>query len=157
MLAPRGRARVIGRMLPPPVDRSVSESVIGVRSYELDAFGHANHAVYLNWLEFARFEALRNVGFPFEEIMRRGWGVYVVRVEVDYLREARLGERLLVRTWAEGYKRSSMVLIQQVTLAEDHEVAVARARVTAVWVGTDRRPLRVPLEIRNALGGDADA
>lgn len=124
-----------------------------VRSYELDSFGHANHAVFLNYLEFARFEALRNGGFPYEEIISRGWGVYVVRVEVDYLKEARLGERLRVRTWAEGYKRSSMVLAQQVVRDADPSVEVLRARVTAVWVGTDRRPMRVPEEIRGALGG----
>lgn len=124
-----------------------------VRSYELDSFGHANHAVFLNYLEFARFEALRNGGFPYEEIISRGWGVYVVRVEVDYLKEARLGERLRVRTWAEGYKRSSMALAQQVVRDADPSVEVLRARVTAVWVGTDRRPMRVPEEIREALGG----
>lgn len=140
-------------MLHPPQDRPVSRSVVEVRSYELDAFGHANHAVFLNYLEFARFEALANVGFPFAEIFRRGWGIYVVRVEVDYLKEARLGEGLLIDTWADSYKRSSMVLVQRVTREADPSVEVARGRITAVWVGTDRRPLRVPTEIRRALGG----
>jgi YbgC/YbaW family acyl-CoA thioester hydrolase len=137
----------------PPGDRPVSTSVVEVRSYELDSFGHANHAVYLNWLEYARFEALRRAGFPYHDIVARGWGIYVVRIEVDYLREARLGERLLVRTWADGYRRTSMVLAQQIVLEADPAHEVVRARVTAVWVGADRRPLRVPEEIRHALGG----
>jgi len=135
----------------------VSTSVVEVRSYELDSFGHANHAVFLNWLEYGRFEALRRAGFPYEDIMARGWGIYVVRIEVDYLREARLGERLLVRTWADGYRRSSMVLAQQIVVEAEPALEVARARVTAVWVGTDRRPLRVPAEIRHALGGVTSA
>lgn len=140
-----------------PNDRPVSTTAVEVRSYELDSFGHANHAVYLNWLEYARFEALGKVGFPYMRIIERGWGIYVVRIEVDYLREARLGERLLVRTWAEGYKRTSMVLAQRILLEAEHAPEVARARVTAVWVGADRRPMRVPAEIRRALGGDASA
>lgn len=144
-------------MLHPPQDRPVSTSVVEVRSYELDSFGHANHAVYLNWLEYGRFEALRRAGFPYEDIIARGWGIYVVRIEVDYLREARLGERLLVRTWADGYRRSSMLLAQQIALESDPAVEIARARVTAVWVGPDRRPLRVPEEIRHALGGEPPA
>lgn len=135
----------------------MSTSVVEVRSYELDSFGHANHAVFLNWLEYGRFEALRRAGFPYEDIMARGWGIYVVRIEVDYLREARLGERLLVRTWADGYRRSSMVLAQQIVVEAEPALEVARARVTAVWVGTDRRPLRVPAEIRHALGGVTSA
>jgi acyl-CoA thioester hydrolase len=140
-------------MLHPPSDRPVSTSVVEVRSYELDSFGHANHAVFLNWLEHGRFDALQKAGFPYRDILARGWGIYVVRVEVDYLREVHLGERLLVRTWADGYRRTSMVLAQQIVLEDAPAVEVARARVTAVWVGPDRRPLRVPEEIRHALGG----
>ena len=143
-------------MLVPPRDRPVSASLVEVRSYELDSFGHANHAVFLNYLEYGRFEALRAVGFPYQDIVARGWGIYVVRIEVDYLKEARLGQRLLVRTWAAGYKRSSMTLLQQITPESDPSSEVARARVTAVWVGPDRRPMRVPPEVRRALGGDEE-
>lgn len=138
----------------PPDDRPVSRTVVEVRSYELDSFGHANHSVYLNYLEFSRFEALRAAGFPYPAIRARGWGIYVVRLEIDYLREARLGESLRVLTWAEGYKRTSMVLGQLVVLDDHPAVPVARARVTAVWIGPDGRPMRVPAEVRAALGGD---
>lgn len=146
MLAPPSHA--------PPTDRPVSCTVVAVRSYELDSFGHANHSVYLNYLEFSRFEALGAAGFPYPAIRARGWGIYVVRLEIDYLREARLGERLRVLTWAEGYKRTSMVLAQLMVLDDDPAVPVARARVTAVWIGPDGRPMRVPPGVRAALGGD---
>lgn len=130
----------------------VAEAFVDVRSYELDSFGHANHAVFLNYLEYARFEALRQGGFPYEDLVSRGWGVYVVRLEVDYLRGAHLNERLRIRTWAESCKRTSMVLAQEITLADDPAPVLARARVTAVWVGPDRRPIRVPPEVRRAMG-----
>ena len=131
----------------------IFESTVDVRSYELDSFGHVNHAVYLNYLEYARFRALAEGGFPYGELMSRGWGVYVVRVEVDYLREALLGQRLRVRTWVAGYTRSSALLAQEVVLDENPSVVLARAQIRAVWVGPDRRPLRVPEEVRAALGG----
>ncbi|MFQ5537322.1 MAG: acyl-CoA thioesterase [Gemmatimonadota bacterium] len=127
------------------------ETEIEVRSYELDSFGHANHAVMLNYLEHARFTALAQGGFPYTELERRGWGVYVVRIEVDYLKEARLGDRLLIRTTAESPGRASMVLAQEVSRRDTGDV-VARARVTAVWVNEERRPVRVPREVRAAFG-----
>ncbi len=134
---------------PPEVPRS--ESVIEVRSYELDSFGHVNHAVFLNYLEHGRFHALRDWGFPYEALRARGWGVYVVRIEVDYLKEALLGQQLRVRTWADGFRRTSMVLAQDILAVEDGTV-LARARVTAVFVGENRRPMRVPERILAALG-----
>lgn len=128
------------------------ETEVEVRSYELDSFGHANHTVLLNYLEHARFKALEEGGFTYETLAERGWGVYVVRVEMDYLEEARLGDRLLVRTGAEEPRRSSMVLVQEVVRRDDPDAVVARGRVTAVWVGENGRPIRVPEEVRAAFG-----
>jgi acyl-CoA thioesterase FadM len=81
--------------------------------------------------------------------------VYVVRIEVDYLAEARLGDRLTVRTWVARYRRTSMTLGQAVVRDDDPSIVVVRALVTAVWVGSDRRPMRLPEEVRSALGTPA--
>jgi len=120
-----------------------------VRSYELDALGHVNHAVYLNYLEQARFDALSAGGFPVSEMAARKWGVFVVRIEVDYRKECRQGELLTVRTRVDRFRNSSMV-IGQVVEAPDGEIAV-EARVVAVWTGPDGRPMRIPPEVRDAL------
>jgi acyl-CoA thioester hydrolase len=136
----------------PPAGARVAETVLTVRSYELDSFGHVNHAVFLNYLEHGRFDALAQAGFPYASIVARGWGIYVVRIEVDYVAEALLGDRLLVRTWAVAFRRSSMVLGQRIVRTDGGDAQVARARITAVWVGTDRRPMRVPSEVSVALG-----
>lgn len=137
--------RQAGRGRTPPV----VETEVVVRSYELDSFGHVNHAVYLNYLEHARFETLRAGGLTRERMKAEGWGVYVVRLEIDYLKEARMDDRLVVRTRLGGYRRSSMVLLQEVRRGNDE---VARARVHAVWVGANGRPIRVPDAVREALG-----
>ena len=131
----------------------VSETTIVVRSSELDSFGHVNHAVFLNYFEHARFEALESAGFSWSVLEERGWGIFVVRIEVDYLAEARRGDHLLVRTHAESFRRTSMLLVQSMTRreADGRETVVSEARVTAVWVGPGRRPMRVPDEVRKGL------
>ncbi len=130
----------------------VFESRFRVRSYELDSFAHMNHAVFLNWFEQARFDAFEQAGFPIPEMQARGWGVYVVKLEVEYLKEARLGDELVVRTWVEGVGRTSMAFHQVAAPANAPDVTSADARVRAVWIGQDRRPTRIPAEVRTALG-----
>jgi len=132
------------------------ETTVDVRSYELDSFGHVNHAVYLNYFEYARFQALAEGGFPYSELETRNWGVYVVRIEVDYLQEIHMGQQLHVSTWVAGRRRSALVLAQEIRSADDPSTVRARAQVTAVWVGPDRRPLRVPAEVLTALGVEGD-
>lgn len=144
------------------------ESRFRVRSYELDSFGHVNHAVPLHYFEEARWRALEEGGFPASELEARGEAVYVVRIEIDYRGEARMGERLLARTRVESFGRSSMTIHQELVRdgrepvrdgvpdgagggagAED---LVAEARVVAIWIGPDGRPTRVPDMVREALG-----
>lgn len=129
--------------------------MIDVRAYELDSFGHVNHAVHLNYFEQARFEVLARCGFTYDVLAQRGWAIHVMRIEVDYLSEVLLGDRLRIRTWAGGFRRTSMVMLQEARRdpreGEAESTPVALARVVAVWIGEDRRPIRVPTEIRKGF------
>jgi YbgC/YbaW family acyl-CoA thioester hydrolase len=124
---------------------------VSVRSYELDGFGHLNHAAFLNYFEFARFEALRVAGFPATRLLADGVGIHVVRVEVDYLKEARLDQRLSVSTALAEIRNSSMTLAQEASDPDDSAVVFARGRVILVWIGPNGRPTRVPDDVRAAL------
>ncbi len=137
-------------------------SVFRVRSYELDALGHVNHAVYLNYLEQARFEALEAAGIPFQRLVKEGWGIHVVRMEVEYRAECRMGDELHVLTRAEELRNSSMTITQTLVKVDgtmDSEagespskaVPAVQARVVAVWIGPGGRPTRIPEFVRQAL------
>ncbi|MEX0856072.1 MAG: thioesterase family protein [Gemmatimonadota bacterium] len=131
------------------------ETRIRVRSYELDGLGHVNHAVYLNYLEQARYDAMEAGGFPHTAVLGRGWGIYVVRIEVDYRRQCFQGDHLRILTGVEHFRKVSMTIGQQIHRSgegeTDGEPAVT-ARVTLVWIDERGRPMRVPPEARRALG-----
>lgn len=128
------------------------ETHVTTRSYEMDAFGHLNHAVYLNYFEVARIRLLEEVGFPVQELLGRGWGVHVVRVEVDYRKEAFMGERVRIRTRLHHTRRSRVTVAQQIVRdrPEGPEI-LCEARVTWVWVAENGRPQRVPEGVLRAL------
>ncbi len=111
--------------------------------------------MHLNYFEQARFEAMAGCGFTYDELAQRGWAIHVVRIEVDYLSEVLLGDRLRIRTWTEGFRRTSLVFLQEARRdprgGESDSTPVARARVVAVWIGGDGRPIRVPKEVREGF------
>ena len=129
------------------------ECDLEVRSYELDSLGHVNHAVYLNYFEQARYDFLEAGGFDLAEMARRGWGVHVVRLEVDYRRECFLGQQLRIRTWVERFRKSSMTIRHELCRCADGPDAdpAVSARVVAVWVGAEGRPIRIPEAARESL------
>lgn len=142
-------------MSPRDASVPVTETVIEVRSPELDSFGHVNHAVFLNYLEHARYLALEQAGFDWSSLDELGHQIFVVRLEIDYLAEATRGHRLLIRTWAEAFKRTQMIFGQEIVREDDPDTVVVRARVTGVWIGPSGRPMRVPEHVRRGLGGEA--
>lgn len=152
--APPSLGAILPAMTPPDASVPVSETVVEVRSPELDSFGHVNHAVFLNYLEHGRFLALEEAGFEWSSLDELGHQIFVVRLEIDYLAEATRGHRLVVRTWAEGLRRTMMIFGQEIVRADDPDTVVVRARVTGVWIGPNGRPMRVPEHVRLGLTGE---
>ena len=64
-------------------------------------------------------------------------------------------DRLIIRTWADSFRRTSMVMGQEIVREDDPTVVVARAKVFAVWIGPDRKPMRVPPDLKQVLTGEA--
>lgn len=79
-----------------------------IRWSDVDAYGHVNNAVYLNYMEEARDRWFR-------EVMGDRFGFVIVRVAIDYRSELSLGdEEVLVRCWGTGYGSASIRTHEQV-------------------------------------------
>ena len=121
------------------------------RSYELDAYGHVNNAVFVNWLEHSRLCYLRDRGMTYESIPRDlGVHVVVVRQDVVYKRQVRLGDRLVAETTIERVGRTSFTFAHTLTDPAGGPPA-ATATVTMVCVGSDGKSTDVPDPLRRAL------
>jgi acyl-CoA thioester hydrolase len=118
-----------------------------VRVYyeDTDAGGVAYHASYLRFAERARTEALRDLGIPHADLLQRFTLMFVVRrIEVDYLRPARLDDSLTVVTEPLAVGGASVLLRQDVR-GPDGSCAVLTVRLACVKPGdaSDHGPGRV--------------
>jgi acyl-CoA thioester hydrolase len=113
----------------------VYEKEIEIRWRDMDAYGHVNNGVYLNYLEEARDEwlerALGSAG--------SGWDYVLAHVEIDYLTELRQeDDSVVVRCALETFGRSSLHLREEIATRAGRLVA----RAGAVLVAFDRRARR---------------
>ena len=124
---------------------------VEARSYELDAYDHLNNAVYVNWLEHGRLCYLRDRGHTYTSIPDHfGVHVLVVRTDLSYRRQVRLGDRLRIVTRLARLGRTSFAFRQEITFAADGVVA-ADGEVTMVCVGPDEKARPVPAGLREVL------
>ena len=116
-----------------------------VRVYyeDTDAGGVVYYANYLRFMERARTEWLEALGFPLAPFERAHGVVFVVhRVEIDFLRPARLNDTLEVTV--EVLDRGAARLVLRQAIRKDDQL-VTDARVTLACVDVEAlRPRRIP-------------
>jgi acyl-CoA thioester hydrolase len=154
----------------PPPDIHGYAAHFRVRHHEMDALGHVNNAVYLNYLEQAGIEHSAALGYGGERLRELG-GLFIARRhEIDYLRPALAGDLLQIVTWiaeqrgAQAVREYVLSRLDQSARGHapvDHflppgfalpEPVLVRARTHWVWVGVeDGRPRRPPPELRAAF------
>lgn len=109
----------------------------------IDELGHVNHKVYVAWAEEAGVRHWRAVATP-ELSARYIW--VASRIEMDFLRETRLGETVRVETWVGALRGARFDRHVRILGAGGEE----KARAVTTWAMLDaarRRPARVPPEL----------
>jgi acyl-CoA thioester hydrolase len=125
-----------------------------VRVYyeDTDAGGVVYHARYLHFMERARTEWLRAIGFEQDRLRNEHAVLFAVRrMDIQFVSPARFDEELLVRTQLAGNGRASIDFEQQVLRAGDQSPC-CRAIVNVACIDAECfRPARIPSAILTAL------
>ncbi len=106
-----------------------------VYPHHTDYSGVVWHGTYLQWMETARVECLRAAGFSFEEVVASGVDLPVVEINIRYLRSAKMGDDILVRTRLLPEK---LRLVWEYEIRTPEELCIT-ATVTLVAVDLEKR------------------
>ena len=129
---------------------------------DTDAAGVVYYANYLRFMERARTEWLRALGFEQDELRREQGVIFTVRrAEVDYLAPALFNDRLTVHASLSQAGRVSLEFRQQVVRDSDGTLCCA-GKVKVACVDAERlRPCRIPAAvlagIQSVTGRTSDA
>jgi len=131
-----------------------------IRYYECDPYGHVNNANYLRYATQAAVEASADAGYDSAKYAELGTLWLIREAGVEYLRPARSGETLNVKTWVSDFRRVRSRREYELTLASTDEIV---ARAFTDWVYLDAQtgqPTRIPDEMMAAFfpeGAPAEA
>jgi acyl-CoA thioester hydrolase len=131
-----------------------------VRFRDCDPLGHVNNAVYLTYLEQARFHLWRaQFGFvakPASEGGKRGQGFILAKAEIDFTAQVRYGDELEVRLGLDSVRRSSFTYVYEIVNLATEQV-VARAKTVQVRFDYDEQvPVAIDDELRAQLAVPLD-
>ncbi|MEL6451742.1 MAG: YbgC/FadM family acyl-CoA thioesterase [Pseudomonadota bacterium] len=115
---------------------------------DTDMAGVVYYANYMRYIERARSTIVEEIGLDQNEMRARDLVFVVTRVEADYLKPARLADRLEVVTTHQAQGPVRWTFDQEV---QRGGTVLFRAHVVAVSMTTAGKPVRLPAEIR-AMG-----
>ena len=122
---------------------------------DTDVAGIVYYANYLKFMERARSDMLRAVGFDQRAFIDRGEGVYAVAdLSIKYRMPAKLDDELVVVSAIRQVRAASVVIHQRVMRGDE---ILTDALVTAAFLTMDGRPQRQPrewLEVFKRLEGE---
>ena len=116
-----------------------------------DAGGVVYHGEYLKFLERARTEWLRHLGFDHQELARsHRVSLVVTSLAIDFVKPARLDDTLAVGVQLESLGKARCVFAQEIR--REDEVLV-RAKVTVACVSGEAtlRPVELPEALRRKM------
>ncbi|TBU91653.1 tol-pal system-associated acyl-CoA thioesterase [Stutzerimonas kirkiae] len=120
---------------------------------DTDAGGIVYYVNYLKFMERARTERLRGLGFQQSRLASEGLLFVVHSSEARYHAPARLDDELLVSAEVDEMKRASLRFHQQVRRAKD-DTLLCEGRFVVACVHTDSlKPRAMPEALRTALSG----
>jgi len=124
-----------------------------VRVYyeDTDLGGVVYYANYLKFMERARTEWLRALGFEQTALVRDHGAVFVVSsLAIDYLKPAAFNDELTVTVELEKLGAAQILLKQSIARGAE-ALATASVRIACVNTATFR-PVRIPSNLSAALG-----
>ncbi|NOY50398.1 MAG: acyl-CoA thioesterase [Chlorobi bacterium] len=121
-----------------------------VRDYECDLQGVVNNSVYQNYLEHTRHEYLKSIKIDFADLTERGIILMVKRVEIDYQRPLKSGDKFVSVLRMERISPLRFGFVQSIYRLPDEKLMI-KALVIGTSVNKRGRP-ELPEELIKIWG-----
>ena len=125
---------------------NIFQHQIQVEASDIDELNHVNNIVYLRYVqEIAQAHWLATAS----ETLQKQISWVARRHEIDYLKQAFLGDELLIKTWVESFTG-----VTTNRICEIYKGPELIAKSKTIWVAFNAetsKPMRIPTEISDAF------
>ncbi len=126
---------------------SLLKTEIQVRYGDLDTLGHVNNALYLTYFELGRVLYFRKYLPAFDTTDVK---FVIARAEIDFKKSITMGDEVILETSLDTVGNTSFTFLHRIT-NRDGTVIYATGKIVAVSIDENKKPSKVPEELRNLV------
>jgi YbgC/YbaW family acyl-CoA thioester hydrolase len=128
------------------------QTEVQVMFFDTDCAAVVHNIAYLRFIEVARTLLAEQLGLGLVDMAQSQLFPVVVRTEIDYLRPARLGDRLEVHGWLDSIERSRFWCRFEVRRPSDQTLVVTSRQMLALVQMPQGKPVRLPADWGGRFG-----
>jgi len=128
---------------------SIFETEIIVRPDDIDMNNHVHNSRYLDYLLMARYDQMKkDYKVPMDEFINRGYAWVASATNIQFKREIKLGDKVLVRTQLNSFSGAQVTINFWILIKRENEKVAAEGQGIFTLISTKNgRPLRIPEDI----------
>ena len=112
-----------------------------VQYYETDKMGVTHHSNYIRWMEEARIDFLKQIGWDFVRLEQSGIVSPVVDVSCQYINSTGFSEEVFIVVSVREFKGVKLML--HYDMRDENGTMVAEGDSTHCFLDTNGKPLRL--------------
>lgn len=132
----------------PNTKKLVYETTFTVRWGDMDAMGHVNNTVYFKYMEHARVEWLREIGFL---LLPNGQGPIIANAFCNFKRQLKYPDEVLMKLYVSDPARVTFDAWTTMERVSEPGVICAEGGATVIWIDTQREKVASLPEALRAL------
>jgi acyl-CoA thioester hydrolase len=133
------------------INETAIEVNLEVKPYNIDAAGHVNNAVYINWLEDMRIKLFQKI-IPLDEIIKKGYHLVVASTTIEYKNPLYLFDQPTCKVRIEKYERGIWFIS---FIIELENKIIARAKQKCVLIDNkSKKMVKYNFEFENEIKRD---
>lgn len=130
------------------------EQLVTIASQHVDALGHVNNVVYLQWVESLAWQHSAQLGITLQEFQQLDAAMVVRQHELNYLSACFEGDVLRLKTWLLPHDGLNLYRQYEFVRQTDQTVVFeGKTRWVCVRMSTGR-PMRMPMAFKQAYGAE---
>lgn len=124
------------------------ETEVIIRPDDIDMNNHVHSSKYMDFVLAARYEQMRlNYKMSMGEFHENGMNWYISTSHLDYKREMKLGDRVVVKTKIAEVNGAQAKVVFKIVFKETGKIASEGYFIYTLINTTNGRPVRIPDDI----------
>lgn len=131
------------------MSKNTFEIQIRVRYGETDQMGFVYYGNYALYLEQARTEMLRSVGYTYKEMEEKGILLPVVNMDTRFIGSGKYDDLLTIRTYIKGIPNRKIIFYTEIF--NEQEELLNKSEVILVFMNPKGKVISCPQDILDSL------